>query len=146
MTAIRSGLSWMLGVFLFVLFALAAAAKFVGAPGDNMVFSILADRLAQPWIEPMGRYGVGVAEALAAALLAFSATRRWGALVAFLILLGAAAAHLSPFLGVEIPEAAGSLATDGGSLFRLALVGLALSLVLMALAPGAADRRSIKGR
>ena len=142
MQSLRSGLAWLLSLFLIVLFAFAAIAKFVAPPGDNIVFATLALNTGVAAIEPTGRYAVGVAEGLVAVLLLFEGTRRWGALLGFLVLLGAAGAHLSPYLGVAIAEDFGSQATDGGSLFQLALIGLVISVFVMALAPKDAKRRA----
>lgn len=80
----------------------------------------------------------GVVEIIAALLLVLPKTRRYGAMLALAITAGAISFHLSPWLGIELPNIpqllvhlrdgksiqevdALNLATDGGTLFAMAV-------------------------
>lgn len=52
---------------------------------------------------PLGNYAVGALEILAGALVILPMTRRFGAPLAVLPLLGAVIAHISPYLGTTTP-------------------------------------------
>jgi putative oxidoreductase len=92
------------GILLQTLFF-----KFTGAPESVAIFSRLG-------MEPIGRYGTGVAELFAAVLLLLRPVQfvALGALSAAGVITGAIASHLF-VLGIEIEG-------DGGLLFALALV------------------------
>jgi uncharacterized membrane protein YphA (DoxX/SURF4 family) len=79
---------------------------------------------------------------VAALFLLLPMTRRFGAFLSAGVLGGAVAMHLSPWLGREIPVSLDpqSTATDGGMLFRLAIVMLVCSLLLMVVHPGRSER------
>lgn len=92
--------------------------KFTGAPESIYIFKTVG-------MEPVGRYGSGIAE-LVAALLLLSPRRAWyGALVALGVISGAIFFHLTR-LGIEVQG-------DGGLLFGLALVVFAGSLLVLGL-------------
>ncbi|MGE0187561.1 MAG: hypothetical protein AB7Q23_17415, partial [Hyphomonadaceae bacterium] len=95
--------------------------------------------------EPYVRYATGAGELVAAALLIWPVSRRLGALLAGAISLGAIGFHLSPWLGIRLPEMerliellqqgtsvaeidAMGLPTDGGALFATAIVFLLVSI------------------
>jgi len=79
---------------------------------------------------------------LAALLLFLPFTRRLGAVLATLILGGAVALHMSPWLGREIPVSLNpsNTATDGGALFMLAIVMVVSSLLLLVVHPSRRGR------
>lgn len=139
--------SWMLalglaGAFVFMV----GLPKFMG-PSPNPIFALIAGRSGIDLFEPYVRYATGAGELAAAALLIWPASRRLGALLAGAISLGAIGFHLSPWLGVRIPDMAPlsellqqgvsvaeidamGLATDGGALFATALAFLAVSIAV----------------
>lgn len=90
--------------------------KFSAHPDSVYIFS-------QVGLEPFGRIGIGILELIAAALLLFSRTVWAGALLSTGIISGAVLMHLTT-LGIDINN-------DGGTLFFLALIVLALSLILL---------------
>lgn len=143
----RSIISWGLALVLIFLFLQATvhplpdppegSVKLFDPPGQNIVFQTLAERSGNALFEPAGRVAVAAAELFAALLLFFPATRRFGAVLAFAILSGAVALHLSPWLGREIPTALAEGAPgDGGALFMLAIFMLVVSLLLIVIHPG----------
>lgn len=146
MGLVRTVLSWALALFLVAVFVQATIhpladpppgmVKFLDAPGENIVFATIADRSGYAIFEPTGRVLVGLAELLAAALLLLPFTRRFGAVLAFLILAGAVAFHLSPWLGIEVPVSLDADArTDGGGLFSLAIACLVAALLIIVIHP-----------
>lgn len=140
-------LSWALALaFAGALVFLVGLPKFIG-PEPNPIFALIAGRTGIAFFEPYVRYATGAAELLAALLLILPRTRLYGALLAGAVTLGAIVFHLSPFLGIEIPQMdqlvpllqagrtaaeidAMALPTDGGMLFSIALVFLALAAIL----------------
>ncbi|MCB0278038.1 MAG: DoxX family protein [Calditrichaeota bacterium] len=81
--------------------------KFSGAEESIYIFSTLG-------IEPLGRYGSGVAELIAVVLLILPKWSHLGALLGLGVISGAIASHIL-FLGIEVQG-------DGGMLFYLALI------------------------
>ncbi|MGF2565618.1 hypothetical protein ACQUWZ_27620, partial [Ralstonia pseudosolanacearum] len=65
---------------------------------------LIAARSGVGLFEPVMRYVTGAAEVVAAALLLYPRTRSRGAMLALLIVVGALAMHLSPWLGVQVPD------------------------------------------
>ncbi len=140
-------LSWALALgFAAALVVLVGLPKFVG-PEPNPIFALIAGRTGVDLFEPYIRYATGAAELTAALLLIIPRTRFYGALLAGGVTLGAIAFHLSPFLGVQIPQMdrlvallregrsvseidAMALPTDGGMLFAMALVFLTVAAIL----------------
>ncbi len=136
--------SWVLGIGLAAaLVFMVGLPKFIG-PNPNPIFAIIAGRTGIDLFEPNLRYSTGAGELAAALLLIIPRTRFLGALVAGLITLAAIGFHLSPFLGIAIPAMdqlvpllqqgrtvaeidAMNLPTDGGMLFMMALVFLAVA-------------------
>jgi hypothetical protein len=80
--------------------------KFTGAPESVYIFTKVG-------LEPMGRYGSGVAELIASALLLTPALAWLGALLGLGVISGAIVCHLT-VLGIEVQG-------DHGLLFGLAL-------------------------
>ncbi|MFZ5670199.1 MAG: hypothetical protein ACOY4K_11945 [Pseudomonadota bacterium] len=144
----RSAASWILAVGLAAaLGVLMGLQKFIG-PDPNPIFGLIAGRSGVAAAEPLFRYAVGAAEILAAILLVFPRTRLQGALLGGGVALGAVVFHLSPFLGVRVPDVervatllrqgrttaeidAMALPTDGGALFAMALAFLAAAAALV---------------
>lgn len=139
--------SWVLalglaGAFVFMV----GLPKFIG-PSPNPIFALIAGRSGIDLFEPYVRYATGAGELVAAMLLIWPASRRLGALLAGAISLGAVGFHLSPWLGIRLPEMgalseflqqgtsvaeidAMSLPTDGGALFATAVVFVVISIAV----------------
>ena len=110
---------------LFLSLALAAGFIFFGVQkfdAENIVFETIAERSGLGFFEPHVRMMTGVAELLSAVLLLVPKTRLLGALAGTGVLLGAIGFHLSPWLGINVPEV-------GHFLFFVAVAMLILSLV-----------------
>ena len=90
--------------------------KFTGAEESVYIFSKLG-------LEPVGRYGSGVVELIAAVLLLFQCYAWIGALLATGMMTGAIISHLT-VLGISVRG-------DGGLLFCLALIVLVCSLAVL---------------
>lgn len=104
----------------------AAGFLFFGAQkfgATNPIFSIIAEKSGISLFEPGIRMMTGVAEILTAILILVPRTRLLGALGGLAVLAGAIGFHLSPWLGINIPDM-------GHSLFIMALVLLSLNAVL----------------
>ena len=148
MSLARQIVSWLLALFLIAMFLQATIhplpnpvdgqVKFFDPPGENIVFQTLAQRSGIALFEPTGRLVVGVIELLAGLLLLLPFTRKLGATLSFLVLAGAVAFHLSPWLGREIPVSLtpDETVTDGGALFMLAIAMLVASLLILVVHPG----------
>lgn len=109
--------SWILQILVAALFLMAALPKLTGDP----MAAAMIDKLGVGgWAGPV----IGIAELSAAALLVIPKTVAYGAVLGFLILLGAIFSHLT-VLGISLGE------EDGGSMFMMALVGLVLSAVIV---------------
>lgn len=152
MDAARSIISWVLALALVFVFVQATIhplpdpppgqVKLFDPPGENIVFQTLAERSGIALFEPAGRVGVAILELLAALLLLFPFSRRFGAVLSLGILSGAVALHLSPWLGREVPTALSANAPDdGGALFMLAIAMLVVSLLIILIHPGRERRR-----
>lgn len=136
MRTLQIALSWLLALFIIAVFVQAAVMfKLYDLPGENIIFATIAEKSGFALFEPSVRFGVGVAELVAALFLLLPFSRRFGAFLAFCLMIGAVGFHLSPWLGIEIPTALGSAETDGGALFYLALATLIASLALMIVHP-----------
>jgi uncharacterized membrane protein YphA (DoxX/SURF4 family) len=81
--------------------------KFTASPESVYIFTTVG-------MEPWGRIGVGVAEAVAGVLLLITPVAWWGAALALGLMVGAIGMHFT-LLGIEVQG-------DGGYLFFLALV------------------------
>ena len=100
--------------FLYLIARFAAAIillqtlffKFSGAEESVYIFT-------QVGMEPWGRYGIGVMELIAAALLIIPASAWAGGILALGLMVGAIGMHLT-LLGIVVQD-------DGGYLFSLAL-------------------------
>lgn len=146
MDLLRTSLSWLLAVFIIFIFVQAAfhplpnppigQVKLYDLPGENIVFQTMADRSGIALFEPGVRVLTALAELVAAFFILLPWTRRFGATLAVLIMVGAIGFHLSPWLGREVPVSLQpDAATDGGQLFMLAVAMLVSSLLLLFVHP-----------
>jgi len=89
--------SWALQVFVALVLAPMAIAKFVDGSQSSALF-------AQIDMEPGGRYVVGLIELLAAGLLLMPGLATWGAILAWGVMTGALIAHATSLgLGDPVP-------------------------------------------
>ena len=95
--------------------------KFAGAPESVYIFTTLG-------IEPWGRIGSGIAELVASALLLWSGTAGFGALIAAASMAVAIASHLTR-LGIDVQG-------DGGLLFALAWIVFICSVITVVIHRG----------
>lgn len=147
MRFVRHLVSWGLSLFLIAMFLQGTVhplpdpplgqVKLFDLPGENIVFQTLADRSGYPLFEPFGRVFTALVELLAALFLVFPLTRRFGAMISFLIVAVALVLHLSPWLGRDIPTSLDptSGATDGGLLFTLAISMAVTSILVIVVHP-----------
>lgn len=147
--------SWVLALFLIAMYLQATihplpnppigSVKFFDLPGENIVFSILAEKSGYAMFEPTGRFFTGILELLAALLLFLPFTRRFGGFLSAMILFGAVSLHMSSLLGREIPLSLdpSQTATDGGALFALAVAMLVASILVIVVHPGRKKRRRL---
>ena len=137
-------LSWALGITLAVLLLIVAFQALTG-PAPNAIFGMIALRSGIHAVEPYGRYVVCGLQLLAAVLAIIPATRSRGALLALVLSLTAVLLHLSPWLGVQLPQGAAvsqalalgyslaqinamGLPSDKGAMFLLAAATAILSI------------------
>ena len=148
MRLLRHLASWALALFLIFMFVQATIhplpdpppgqVKLFDPPGENIVFATIAQNTGIALAEPTGRVLVAILELLAALCLLLPTSRRFGALVSFLILAGAVTTHLAPgVLGREVPVSLipGETGTDGGQLFALSIAMLTASLLVLVIHP-----------
>lgn len=147
--------SWVLALFLIAMYLQATvhpmpappigSVKFFDLAGENIVFSILAEKSGYALFEPTGRFVTGVLELLAAFFLLLPFSRRFGGFLSCMILFGAVSLHMSPWLGREIPLSLdpAETATDGGALFALAIAMLVASILVIVVHPGRKNRRRL---
>ena len=108
---------------------------FFDLPGEHMIFSTLAEASGYAIFDPTLRLVFGCLELLAVVLLLVPPFRKWGAwlaLVCFSLLIGA---HLSPWLGVELPDPNMPGETDSGSAFYLTIACFTAAILLLAVHP-----------
>lgn len=137
-------LSWALSITLAVLLSIVAYQALSG-PVPNAIFGMIALRSGIHAAEPYGRYVVCALQLLAAVLALVPATRRRGAMLALALSVVAMVLHLSPWLGVQLPQGAAvsqalaqgrslaeinamGLPTDKGAMFLLAVAIAILSV------------------
>jgi putative oxidoreductase len=110
--------SWILRLVAAVILLQTLFFKFTGAEESVYIFTTVG---AEPW----GRYGSGVIELIAAALLLIPNTAVYGALLTVGVAAGAILSHLT-LLGIDVKG-------DGGLLFGLAVTILLCGLALVAI-------------
>lgn len=99
--------SWIFQIVVIAILGQTLFFKFTGAEESKAIFEALG---AEPW----GRFGTGIAELIAIALLLRSRTAVLGSVLAMGLMGGAIGSHLFK-LGIEVQG-------DGGTLFVLAVV------------------------
>lgn len=125
----------------FVLFVFLQSLPFkfgfIESPETEIIFSTIAQWMSTvglgflaPSFASHGGIAVGLSELIACILLIIPATRRLGALIAFLIISGAIFFHLFTPLGVDRVVNEATQQTDGGVLFFMAC-GVWVSSVLI---------------
>lgn len=154
MRTIRTLLSWLLALLLIAafvqsnLYPLASPEEAAGQiklwdkPGENIVFQTLANNSGYALFEPAGRFVTSVIELTAAFFLLLPWTRRFGAIMAGIVMAAATALHMSDWLGREVPISLDPAITDtdGGTLFMLAIAMLVASFLLVIIHPGKRER------
>ncbi len=122
--------------------------KFVGVD-IHPIFGWAEAQTGIAWLEPNGRYVVGAIAGLLAIVLIVPRTRFWGAVGALTLSTVFIAAHMTPWLGWNIPNygplmealAAGRTAAeiealglkgDRGAHMSLALINAGLAMVVLA--------------
>jgi putative oxidoreductase len=111
-------IDWLFRIAIAVILLQTLYFKFSGHPESVALFSKLG-------VEPWGRIGTGVIELIAGILILIPATALIGAGLSLGLMAGAIASHLF-VIGIESDN-------DGGQLFILAIIVLALSLVVLAI-------------
>jgi hypothetical protein len=141
-------LSWTFSITIAVLLVFIVYQQLSG-PTPNPVFGLVAVRSGVTLFEPWARYATAVAELAAVALVLWPRTRIRGAMLALAVAAAAVVFHLSPWLGIAVPNAeavaeaarqgrtmaeifAMPLPTDRGAMFLLALFIVVLSGVTIA--------------
>ena len=94
---------WALAITLSVLLLFIAFQQLFG-PTPSPVFGMVEVKSGIGFFEPTGRYLTAAGEILAVVLLLWPKTRDWGALLALAISVVAIGFHLSPWLGIVIPQ------------------------------------------
>jgi putative oxidoreductase len=90
--------------------------KFTASPESVYIFTRLG-------LEPYGRIGVGIAEALASLMLVIPQTRIYGAILGLGVMAGALLSHFTK-LGIVVMD-------DGAYLFILCLIVLAACMICL---------------
>jgi putative oxidoreductase len=111
-------IDWLFRIAIAVILLQTLYFKFTGHPESVALFSKLG-------VEPWGRIGTGVIELIAGILILVPATALIGAALSLGLMAGAIASHLF-VIGIESDN-------DGGQLFMLAIIVLALSLVVLSI-------------
>ncbi len=108
--------SLVLRLIVAIIFVQTLFFKFTAHPDSVHIFSQLG-------MEPYGRIGVGILEALASVLLFIPKQRQKGIILAIMLMIGAVLAHLFK-LGISVNN-------DHGVLFSLAIIALTASIILL---------------
>ncbi len=109
-------LYWATRIVASVILLQTLYFKFTASPESVYIFTTVG-------MEPWGRIGVGVAEAVAGVLLLITPVAWWGAALALGLMVGAIGMHFT-LLGIEVQG-------DGGYLLFLALmVSLCAAFIL----------------
>ncbi len=137
--------SWVLGLFLAVMLLWVAADTLAPQPpAQNHLFAVFRDASGVAYFEPLGRFGVGVLEVLAALLILVPFTRRIGAILSFVIMLFLAALVVQLVIqGITVPVdtigeggVVSTAETDPSGLFYLILGLLVASIAVIVIHPG----------
>jgi hypothetical protein len=143
----RTLASWVIALFVAVMLLwVAAEALAPQPPAKNHLFEVFRESSGIVYFEPMGRFVFGALATLVALVVFIPMTRRAGAILATLLLvgLGALVGQLM-MLGIQVPvdtiDAAGvvTTSTDPSGLFYLVAGLLAASVALIFVHPGKAE-------
>jgi len=143
----RTLASWVIALFVAVMLLwVAAEALAPQPPAKNHLFEVFRESSGIVYFEPMGRFVFGALATLAALVVFIPMTRRAGAILATLLMvgLGALVGQLM-MLGIQVPvdtiDAAGvvTTSTDPSGLFYLVAGLLAASVALIFVHPGKAE-------
>lgn len=129
--------SWILVIYIVFVFVQSLFFKFAGSIETVIIFDTISDWMAgnflafiAPFFKSYGGWAVGGAELFASILLLIPASRKFGAILALIIMSGAIFFHLGTPLGVDRAiDMAGN--TDGGVLFFMACGIWVSSLILI---------------
>jgi hypothetical protein len=148
-------LSWASALTLASLL-LAVCLQALLGPEPNALFGLMALKTGVPEMATTGRYIVCGVKLLAVGLLLFPRVRQLGAILGLAVSLGAVIAHMTPWLGVDLPhldalsaalstgaslEEIARLPTDRGGLFLLALASVVLATATLMI-----ERAPVRGR
>jgi hypothetical protein len=144
----RTLASWVIALFVVVvLLWVAAEALAPQPPAKNHLFEVFRDSSGIAYFEPAGRFAFGVLEVITALLVLVPMTRRAGAILSTLLMLGLGAMVLQlMMLGITVPvDAIGAdgvvtSQTDPSGLFYLIVGLLAASIALIFVHPGKGDQ------
>ena len=134
----KKTISWILALYIVFVFVQSLFFKFAGSIETVIIFDTISDWMASidalsfiaPLFNEYGGYAIGAAELIASILLLIPASRKFGAILALVVMSGAIFFHLFTPLGVDrIIDAAGN--TDGGVLFYMACGVWISSLILI---------------
>lgn len=115
----RRRASWFFQVLAAVLIGQTLFFKFTGAEESVAIFSMLG-------LEPLGRFGIALAELAAVILLLWPRLAAWGAMLTIALMVGATAAHATA-LGFE-----GSM----GELWAMGAIAMAAAFAVFFLRNG----------
>ena len=115
---IKNIISWVLRIAAAAILLQTLYFKFTGHPESVELFTKLG-------VEPWGRIGTGVIELITGILLLVPATAFIGAFLGTGLMAGAILSHLT-VIGIQSKG-------DGGQLFMLAIIVLALCLIIQLL-------------
>lgn len=129
--------SWILVLYICFVFIQSLFFKFAGSIETVIIFDTISDWMAgnflsfiAPLFKEYGGWAVGGSEVVASILLLIPASRKFGAILALLIMSGAIFFHLGTPLGVNRAiDIAGN--TDGGVLFFMACGVWVSALILI---------------
>lgn len=140
----RTLASWVLALFVALLLLWVAAETLAPQPpAKNHLFEVFRDSSGIAYFEPVGRFAFGVIAIITALLLLLPVTRRAGAILSTLVMLGLGALVLQLMMqGIKVPvDAIGANGvittdTDPSGLFYLIVGMLAASVALIFVHPG----------
>ena len=143
----RTLASWVIALFVTVMLLwVAAEALAPQPPAKNHLFEVFRDNSGIAYFEPVGRFAFGVIAVLVGLLIIIPMTRRAGAILGALLLLGLGAmVGQLMMLGIKVSvDAIGEAGvvttnTDPSGLFYLVVGLAAASIALIFVHPGKAD-------
>jgi len=131
-------ISWILALYIVFVFVQSLFFKFAGSVETVIIFNTISEWMASidalsfiaPLFKDYGGFAIGGAEVVASLLLLIPASRKFGAMLALMVMSGAIFFHLCTPLGVDrVIDMAGN--TDGGVLFFMACGVWVSSLILI---------------